>query len=67
MTDNFHCLSIPETFSRFKHDQSRLREIRKRLEGNVTAREIELIFEEVIDTADELCSGTFQILHRLYR
>ncbi|KAJ3305966.1 hypothetical protein HDV03_000808 [Kappamyces sp. JEL0829] len=49
-------LSIPEIIPSRKHDQSRLRELRKKLEGNVSPKDFDAIFIEIIDDADDLCS-----------
>lgn len=52
-------MPIPELCPpRKKHDQTRLREFRKKLEShNVSNREVDQIFDDIIEDADELCSG----------
>lgn len=52
-------LPIPELCPpRKKYDQARLRELRKKLESHsASLREVEQIFAEVIEDADDLCSG----------
>ena len=48
---------IPEPNPHRKIDQARLRDIRKRLEGLCTTRDLDSIFYEIIDDAVELSSG----------
>lgn len=58
--DDFYATTIsfiPEPNPHRKVDQNRLRDIRKRVEGPCTPREIESIFYEVLDDAVDLCSG----------
>ena len=52
-------LPIPELCPpRKKYDQARLREFRKKLESHsASMREVEQIFGEIIEDADDLCSG----------
>ena len=47
---------IPESNRTRRVDQTRLRDIRKKLEGHCTSREIETLFTEIIDDAIDLCS-----------
>ncbi|KAI8930081.1 hypothetical protein BC831DRAFT_441253 [Entophlyctis helioformis] len=47
---------IPEPSPNRRVDQSRLREIRKKLEGHPPQRDIELIFHEIIEDSPELCA-----------
>jgi hypothetical protein len=58
--------AVPEPNPHRKVDQGRLRDIRKRLEGQCTAREIESIFHEIMDDAVDLSSGIYNLC-RLYR
>lgn len=48
--------SIPELPISKKHDQVRLRDIRKRVDGHCNTKELELVYEEVLAEAVELCS-----------
>ncbi|KXS21700.1 hypothetical protein M427DRAFT_65672 [Gonapodya prolifera JEL478] len=56
---SFYATSIPplpEPRPGWRIDQARLRDMRKRLEGHVTLREIEAMFNECLDEAVELCT-----------
>jgi hypothetical protein len=52
-------LAIPELCPpRKKYDQSRFKEYRKKLESqHISLREVDQIFLEIIEDADDLCSG----------
>jgi hypothetical protein len=57
IVDPSSLVTIPLTPPNRKHDQARLREIRKKLESNVTVKEIEAYFNELLPHADDLSSG----------
>lgn len=54
-------LPIPDQDMYIKVDQTKLREIRKKLETHISSQELEKIFYEVIDEAVDLCRGTLFI------
>ncbi|KNC99989.1 uncharacterized protein SPPG_04340 [Spizellomyces punctatus DAOM BR117] len=47
---------VPEPKPNRRVDQSRLREMRKRLEGHVTMKDVEAIFNEVVEETVDLCT-----------
>ncbi|KAJ3141043.1 hypothetical protein HDU90_007066 [Geranomyces variabilis] len=47
---------VPDPRSKRRVDQVRLRELRKRLESHVTAKDVEAFFTEIIDEAVDLCT-----------
>ncbi|KAI8913477.1 armadillo-type protein, partial [Gorgonomyces haynaldii] len=55
---------IPEPNPNRKADQNRLREIRKRLEGHCSNRELDTIFSEIIDDAVDLCSVIQKVVEK---
>ncbi|ORX48639.1 hypothetical protein BCR36DRAFT_72354 [Piromyces finnis] len=48
--------SLPESESKRKIDQNKLREIRKKLDGRVSAKDIDSFYEDIIDDTVELCT-----------
>ena len=48
---------LPESESKRKIDQNKLREIRKKLDGRVSAKDIDSFYEDIIDDTVELCTG----------
>ena len=62
IADNSPFVSIPLNIPTRKHDQARLREIRKKMETNLTSRDIENYFNELLPHADELASGNFFLI-----
>jgi len=47
---------LPESESKRKIDQNKLREIRKKLDGRVSAKDIDSFYEDIIDDTVELCT-----------
>jgi RNA recognition motif-containing protein len=47
---------LPESESKRKIDQNKLREIRKKLDGRVSTKDIDSFYEDIIDDTVELCT-----------
>ena len=51
--------SLPEPRAHRRVDQNRLRDMRKKLEGHITLKEVDLIYQEIIDDTVDLCTGRY--------
>ncbi|TPX53635.1 hypothetical protein SeMB42_g00654 [Synchytrium endobioticum] len=47
---------LPEPRANRRVDQNRLRDMRKRLEGHITLKEVDLIYQEIVEDTVDLCT-----------
>jgi hypothetical protein len=50
---------LPESNPIRKLDQTKLRELRKKLDGHLSSKEFDTYFNEIINEAVDLCTGWF--------